>query len=256
MTKEDVLRNCTVEGIIVRLPDIQLDRKLYMDVAKALQLIGGKWKGGKTAGFVFPSGYEDELESLINKLSGGEKLNPKKEYQFFETPAILAEKMALLLNATTGSSVLEPSAGQGALVNAVLNYNPSVVIFLCEKMITNQMILRKKFENHPEVYFLAPENDDFLDYKGTLQFDFIIANPPFAKNQDIDHIRKMYDVCKPGGRIVTISSNHWVNCENKKEKAFAEWLGSLKKVTHMGIDSGSFKESGTMVGTNILIIDK
>lgn len=45
--KEDILQQCTVDGNIVRLPDVKLERKDYLEVAKALQLIGGKWKGGK-----------------------------------------------------------------------------------------------------------------------------------------------------------------------------------------------------------------
>ena len=45
MTKEQVLQDCTIEGNVVKLPNIQLDRKDYQEVAKALELIGGKWKG-------------------------------------------------------------------------------------------------------------------------------------------------------------------------------------------------------------------
>ena len=55
MTKEDILIQCTVGGNVVKLPNIQLERKLYQDVAKSLNLIGGKWVGGKTCGFVFNS---------------------------------------------------------------------------------------------------------------------------------------------------------------------------------------------------------
>jgi phage anti-repressor protein len=46
-TKEDILGQCIVCGNVIKLPSQQLDRKLYLEVAKALQLIGGKWKGGK-----------------------------------------------------------------------------------------------------------------------------------------------------------------------------------------------------------------
>lgn len=35
-TKQEVLQNCVVEGMNVKLPPQQLDRKLYMDVAKSL----------------------------------------------------------------------------------------------------------------------------------------------------------------------------------------------------------------------------
>ena len=40
-TKEQVLQNCTVEGMVIKLPNVKLDRKLYQDVAKSLELIGG-----------------------------------------------------------------------------------------------------------------------------------------------------------------------------------------------------------------------
>ena len=51
MTKEEVLQKCTIEGNIVKLPNVQLDRNEYLEVKKALELIGGKWKGGKVFGF-------------------------------------------------------------------------------------------------------------------------------------------------------------------------------------------------------------
>ena len=53
MDAQKVLQECTVEGNVVKLPEGQLERKLYQEVAKALDLIGGKWKGGKVFGFVF-----------------------------------------------------------------------------------------------------------------------------------------------------------------------------------------------------------
>lgn len=79
MTKEEVLQNCTIEGNIVKLPNEQLDRKLYQEVAKSLELIGGKWKGGKVQGFVFTL---DPTE-LLNQISGGEQRNLKKGVPIF-----------------------------------------------------------------------------------------------------------------------------------------------------------------------------
>ena len=88
-TKEEVLHNCTVEGTTVKLPNVQLDRKLYQEVAKALELIGGKWKGGKVSGFVFATDPTDLLDQIAN----GEKRNLKKEFQFFATPEKLADEL-------------------------------------------------------------------------------------------------------------------------------------------------------------------
>ena len=39
MTKFDILKQCSVEGLNVRLPDIRLERKLYQSVKKILELI-------------------------------------------------------------------------------------------------------------------------------------------------------------------------------------------------------------------------
>ncbi len=66
MNKTEILQKCTVDGNIVRLPEGQLDRKLYQEVAKALELIGGKWKGGKVMGFVFPTDPTELLEQIAN----------------------------------------------------------------------------------------------------------------------------------------------------------------------------------------------
>ena len=49
----EILKNSKVEGNIIKLPQGQLDRQQYLEVKKKLELIGGKWKGGKVMGFVF-----------------------------------------------------------------------------------------------------------------------------------------------------------------------------------------------------------
>ena len=87
MNTNEVLCNCTVDGLVVKLPDIKLDRKEYLEVAKKLELIGGKWKGGKVMGFVFQQDPSDLLEKVCN----GENINLKKEFQFFATPSITAD---------------------------------------------------------------------------------------------------------------------------------------------------------------------
>jgi 16S rRNA G1207 methylase RsmC len=86
-------------------------------------------------------------------------------------------------------------------------------------------------------------------------WDRIIANPPFSKNQDIAHIRKMYNSLKSGGKMVSISSKHWRISSGKKEKEFEKWLKEVKAIVKE-IPPGEFKESGTMVETLIIMITK
>jgi hypothetical protein len=246
-----VLQACTVEGNIVKLPPDQLDRKVYAEVKKALELIGGKWKGGKTYGFVFKT---DPTE-LLAQIANGEKRNLKKEYQFYATPAALAENMVSIAELYTDNGgafagdILEPSAGQGAIVKAIHAVTGDAVTIYCyELMDINRGILEKM----PGVKLIG---DDFLKAASVEQYDRIIANPPFTKNQDIDHILLMYNLLKPGGIMVTLSSPSWTFGSQKKHIEFRQWLVDVDAYIEE-IPEDTFKESGTSIRTVLIKIRK
>lgn len=244
MTKEDVLQKCTVEGNVVKLPSEQLDRKLYLEVAKALELIGGKWKGGKIFGFVFPIDPTDLLEQIAH----GEKRNLKKEFQFFATPKLLAMSMAAALDPKPKDRIMEPSAGQGALIAAVNALHPEPVDCY-ELMDVNRLMLQKSTCRFNLI------GEDFLNHDESNKYDKIIANPPFSKNQDIEHIQKMYRCLNKNGRIVTVASESWVTGSQKKQEEFRNWLEEIE-ARIFPVEKGTFKESGTEVGARLVIIDK
>ena len=96
---------------------------------------------------------------------------------------------------------------------------------------------------------------DFMGNVAGEHYSKIIANPPFSKNQDIDHIYQMYINLVRGGRLVSIASNHWFLSQNKKEIIFREWLEE-KQTEIIKLDSGEFKESGTTISCCIILINK
>lgn len=244
MDTQEILQQCTVEGTTIKLPKVQLDRKSYMDVAKKLELIGGKWKGGKVSGFIF----EQDPTELLEQIANGESRNLKKEYQFFATPDDLADYLVELAEIEPTHDVLEPSAGQGAIINAIhRELYSAFTVGAFELMPLNQTFLNK-------IVGCRLLGSDFLTECDT-SFDRIVANPPFSKNQDIDHIRKMYDQLKDGGRLVSIASKHWQLSTNKKETDFKFWLTALNAEI-IEIPAGRFKESGTLIATCIIVIDK
>ena len=245
-TKEQILQACTVHGTIIKLPDVRLDRKVYQEVAKSLELIGGKWKGGKVAGFIF---NEDPTE-LLSQIANGETRNLKKEFQFFPTPPDIADWMVRLAEIKADHHILEPSAGQGAIVSAILRDCPELnqKVACIELMPINKTFLKK-------IPKTVDYGDDFLLYDKRAEFDRIIANPPFSKNQDIDHIRKMYECLKSGGRLVSLSSQHWYTSTNRKETDFRQWLSEVKAEKYE-IGPGAFKESGTMINITAIVINK
>lgn len=237
------LSKCTIAGNVVSLPFERLPN--YDQVRTALLNAGAQYKRST---FVFPN----DARPYIDRLMGGESVNIKKEFQFFATPQKLADRLVELSAIEKQHTILEPSAGQGAIINAFLRIYPWK-IYYCELMDINRDILSKipnisNATNHA--------GNDFLQLQGFENaFDRIVANPPFNKNQDIDHIRKMWECLKPGGRIVTIASNSWRTGSQKKQVAFRDWLESVS--AHIQeIERGEFQESGTMVSACILIIDK
>ncbi len=237
MTNQEILQQSKVSGNVVLLPQITLERKQYCEVAKALELIGGKWNR-KAQGFVFPS----DPTALLKQIGNGEKRNLKKEYQFFETPPQLADELVSLSDILMEHTILEPSAGRGAIIKAINNVLPDKIVDCYELMEINHTFLAG----------ISTANllgADFL--KSTGQYDRIIANPPFAKNQDIQHIQAMYEHLKVGGRLVSLASRHWQISNNRKETQFREWLKKTK-ATIFEVPENTFDD--TSIGTVIIMI--
>ena len=110
----DILGRSTIEGNLLKLPTERLDPKLYAQVNKALVTAGGKWKGGKVQAHVFPG---DARAALGMALETGVVVDQKKVRQAFYTPQEIADEVALIAE-VGGMRVLEPSAGDGSLVEA------------------------------------------------------------------------------------------------------------------------------------------
>jgi predicted RNA methylase len=240
---QKVLKKCVVEGNNVVLPQGQLNRKNYEEVKKALNNIGGKWKGGKTQAFVF----EYDPTKLLAEIAGGQKRNLKKEFQFFETPETLANQLVYLADVQQHDTILEPSAGRGAIIWAI-NKVCGVQVDCYELMPENVELLKKT-----DLCFNFLGNDFFNNTGKT--YSKIIANPPFTNNQDIIHLQEMYKYLRRGGRLVCITSASWVNGNQNKQINFRQWLEDVNAEI-LDIESGTFKESGTTVGGKIVVINK
>ena len=241
---EEVLRHCTFEDNIFRLPDVQLNPKSYAEVKKWVMEAGGKWTGGKTQGFTF----DFDAARVAGILLQGKRCRLKKEYQFYSTPQELAEWLVSLSDVKAEYAVLEPSAGTGAIISAIHKQCPEVSVDAFELMPENRQTL-EKMKN------VALVGDDFT--KGVPRlYDRIFANPPFAGNQDIRHTRMMYEALSPeGGEMCVITSRHWVEASEKECVQFRDWLDEVKAETHE-IPNGVFDESGTNVATMVIVIKR
>lgn len=192
---------------------------------------------------------------MLGRVQAGEKVNLKKEFQFFSTPDDLGEWAVSLADIQPGDDMLEPEAGQGALVDQMLKASyTNNRIFMCELMPSNVEVLKQKYAGNSRVMPIHKPHD-FLKVDIFHEFDRIIANPPFTKNQDIDHITHMYRILKKKGRLVSFASKHWQTAGERKCRDFREWLDQVGAEVHE-IERGRFKKSGTMIATCVIVINK
>jgi type I restriction-modification system DNA methylase subunit len=185
----------------------------------------------------------DPVELLDNLILTGETVGLKKQYQYFPTPSSIAKMMVEMAEITDGDYILEPSAGQGAILDELPAGN---LILSIELNAENAKILRLKGYDALE--------QDFLQFN-EMKFDRIVMNPPFSRKQDIDHIIHAYELLKDGGVLVSVVSEGPFFRENKKSVEFRKILEN-NNAEIIDIDQGSFKESGTMVKTRIIKIHK
>lgn len=241
----EALKTLNVVGDLAYL-GAQLGRKEYLEVKKALELAGCKYLTGKKA-FKMPN--TNTVQDIISNRSVVDK---KKKHQFFETPKEISKRLVELADIKKTSVVMEPSAGHGSIVREILKQKP-------KRLIANEYDKGKEKE-----LYQAMETEtrgsvdhtitfkDFMDVKiSQKEVDIFIANPPFSRKQDIDHVNKMLSF-NPRA-VVAIMSAGTLHNTDKKTTAFRD------KITTLGgefieLEEGDFKESGTNVKTVILIL--
>lgn len=255
-----VLSSCTVEQFgptsLVKIESGQLDRKLYTAVNDVLSEIGGKWTRS-AKGHVFPTNEGQTRERLDGVILSGE-IAPLRKNGFFPTPVVLAATMATQARLRQGQRILEPSAGNGSLVDAILATlgRPRIdtTIRVLEINADLAQKLANKYADEPTV-FVNPT--DFLTWNLDAQmyaYDRIVMNPPFENRADSRHVLHAYSLLKPGGRLVSIMAsgvNFRREAEYQQVRELIDSHGSIED-----LPAGTFKELSTMVNTVVVVLDK
>ena len=239
---EKILKNCNWDGQLLTLPKVQFNKKSYLEAKKWIEETGGSWNTSKQ-GFT----WEFDANRVVGILLQGQRCNLKQEFQFFATPSHIADlAVSKFSSLDDNMTILEPSAGRGALVEAIRRRCPSAFVDCYELMPENIPFLQK-------VDGAKIVGQDFNECKS--KYDRIIANPPFSNNQDIDHLYMMYERLNIGGEVSCITSQHWKLAQDKKCTNFREWL-KTNGADVTDIEQGEFKESGTTVATSLIHLTK
>lgn len=191
-----------------------------------------------------PSETEAKIAAVQTSLNFGVQVVAAP--QLFPTPAALAARVVEAADIRPGDSVLEPSAGTGALLEA-LPEGVKVQAVEISHALTRQ--LAQRFSG------ISLECSDFMQWEGAGKFDRIIMNPPFSNQQDIDHVTHALKFLKEGGKLVAIMSAGVEFRQDKKAAGFRELVERMGGTIER-LPDDSFKESGTSVNTVLVTIDK
>ncbi len=229
-----VLEASSITETTITLPPSQFAPKLYKAVNAVTEAAGGKWSKQAKC-HVFQSnprerlGLALETGAIVNEVKAA-----KKERQAFYTPAEIAREVAKLAT-VRGFHVLEPSAGDGALVHACFVQGAANV-----HAIEKEEGCRAKLEETGAEVSI----EDFLTLPPYRQFSRILMNPPFSKGQDVKHIAYAIQWLKTGGQLYAIVPAS----DNPK-------LERLGATTVASFPAGAFKSAGTMIATRLIRID-
>lgn len=228
----------------VILPEDRISH--YDQVKNLIEKAGGRYSRG---GFSF----KKDAISIMQRLCDGEKINDKKKYQFFETVQSVGERMVELCGPLKGGEKwLEPQAGHGALAKLIpeeIDDKPTSITAV--ELDPEKVSVLEEMNFFDDIFvgdFLTMDPDEFI------QFDFILANPPFGNNQYIDHIYHMVKFLKKGGCLVTLAPSSWLHNDSiNKVIEFRKWFSGMNSSYEI-IEAGTFKESGTGIETCIIKI--
>ena len=208
--------------------------------------MGGKWNR-KHQAHVFG---DDPSSALEQVLLTGEITGPK-DFGFFVTPPDLARRLVELAELTPTCTVLEPSAGHGALAEEAAKVVGRTRIQCVELLDSNVKVLTG--------LGFAVHQADFLGMSGfSMPFDCAIMNPPFSvqgdSQADVSHVVHAWGMVKPKGRLVAIMSAGVSFRDTKKSVAFRELVGQYGSIEVN--PEGSFVASGTNVNSVMIVLNK
>lgn len=156
--------------------------------------------------------FDYDFSELIHHIIRSGSIPDKRSHQFYPTEESLASQACELLSIKNGDKCLEPSAGQGGLLDLMPKDTTAIEI----STLQCELLKIKGFGN--------VINQDFVEYSKLTneRFDKILMNPPFSQERHVQHLHCAMGLLNSGGELVAILP---ISAKNKTElDGFAyEW---------------------------------
>lgn len=174
---------------------------------------------------------------------------------YFPTPHSVVDLMIDNADISEGAHVADTSAGDGNIVERVLERVAGSRVTAIEIDYRLVGVLRLKNQYKWEGRATVVHADS-LSIEPLPEFDAVLINPPFEGGQDADHVQHAYKMVKPGGVLVAIVGSGIMTNSTSKAVAFRNWLDEVGGELIEDLSHGTFHESGTGVSAKMLRIYK
>jgi predicted RNA methylase len=201
---------------------------------------------------------------------------------FVRTPAGLADDLVSghrdIGALPRGARVLEPSAGDGAIVRAILENERDAVVIAVEPNHERADALDTLAGEHPgQVIVFRGTLEQYAEHVAWCRkhpaaevaglpatmhgdpFDAVIMNPPFGDSTRdlvwIDHVRAAWELLRPGALLVSIVPPGYAFRADKAHRGFRTWAES-HGATFAKLDGQPFAESGTGTSAGVLTLPR
>lgn len=180
--------------------------------------------------------------------------------QIRETSDFVCAKMLSKVSLFRGMFVLEPSIGEGKIIEYLIKQNQGRFHFKITGVELNDERYEKCKSNLLPLINEDPSNDlilykaNFLTFESNILYDAIIACPPFKDNVDLLHIRKMYEMLRCDGILVSLTSPYWITNNESHQIEFRNWLKDIDYQFEL-LPDNTFMEKGKNVPTGIITIN-
>jgi predicted RNA methylase len=220
-----------------------IDRVQYLRVNKTLEALGGKWNR-KAKGHVF----EGDARARIDHAIVVGTVEADQDLGHFPTPAPLARRLVDIADVHDGMIALEPSAGTGRIVDALLVVGAGVTAIEHHQGRATALA-----GAYPGVRVIRA---DFMTWAPPTDWGYarVVMNPPFCKvgeGDGMDHTHRAFGHLHGGGVLVSVLP---ASVKFRKDRRYAEFRAFVADAGGEidDLPEDSFKESGTSVRTVVV----
>jgi len=182
---------------------------------------------------------------------------PARDLSFYPTPQEVVDELLRDLHVEREARVLEPSAGDGAIVVPLLGDSRNLRVSAVEidpgRVAKLSAIGNRRLQVLPGNFLQMPVRPDY---------DAVVMNPPFYGTHWMEHVQHAFKFLRDGGVLRTVLPATAEVAESAAHVAFRAWAKPHANTTYDGevrfrtLPPESFASSGTRINTVILELRK